>query len=97
MTKPGNFLEKYPFPAGNFLVPNFLFPVFLPGNVPLYSKVHMSHPFCVLQVEGVRLANGIPVNPNTLTSVSAYVQQDDLFIGTLTVREHLNFQVSLVL
>lgn len=50
-----------------------------------------------LQVEGVRLANGIPVNPNTLTSVSAYVQQDDLFIGTLTVREHLNFQVSLVL
>ena len=27
------------FPAGNFLVPNFLFPVFLPGNVPLYSEV----------------------------------------------------------
>ena len=31
------------------------------------------------------------VTPNSLTSVSAYVQQDDLFIGTLTVREHLNF------
>ena len=25
---------------GNFLVPNFLFPVFLPGNVPLYSQLH---------------------------------------------------------
>ena len=33
------------------------------------------------------------VSPNSLTAVSAYVQQDDLFIGTLTVREHLNFQV----
>ena len=43
---------------------------------------------------GNRFANGVPVTPNSLTSVSAYVQQDDLFIGTLTVREHLNFQVS---
>ena len=37
-------------------------------------------------------ANGVQVSANTLTSVSAYVQQDDLFIGTLTVREHLVFQ-----
>ena len=43
---------------------------------------------------GARYANGVTVTPNSLTSVSAYVQQDDLFIGTLTVREHLNFQVS---
>ena len=41
---------------------------------------------------GARYANGIPVNPNSLTSVSAYIQQDDLFIGSLTVREHLTFQ-----
>ena len=33
------------------------------------------------------------VTPNNLTAVSAYVQQDDLFIGTLTVKEHLTFQV----
>ena len=32
------------------------------------------------------------MTPNSLTSVSAYIQQDDLFIGTLTVREHLEFQ-----
>ncbi len=29
----------------------------------------------------------------TLAAVSGYVQQDDLFIGTLTVREHLKVQV----
>jgi ABC-type multidrug transport system ATPase subunit len=40
-------------------------------------------------VSGARYANGVPVNPNTLTSVSGYVQQDDIFIGTLTVREQL--------
>ena len=45
-----------------------------------------------LQVSGSRLANGQAVTPTSLTSVSAYVQQDDLFIGTLTVKEHLLFQ-----
>ena len=46
-----------------------------------------------LQVEsGIRYANGIQVTPNSLTSVSAYIQQDDLFMGSLTVREHLTFQ-----
>ena len=47
----------------------------------------------IRQVEsGKMYANGVQVSANTLTSVSAYVQQDDLFIGTLTVREHLVFQ-----
>ena len=32
------------------------------------------------------------VTSNSLTAVSGYVQQDDLFIGTLTVRETLIFQ-----
>ncbi|XP_050540574.1 protein white [Daktulosphaira vitifoliae] len=41
---------------------------------------------------GVRAINGVPINSKTLTAVSAYVQQHDLFIGTLTVREHLTFQ-----
>ena len=45
-----------------------------------------------LKVSGSRLANDQLVTPTSLTSVSAYVQQDDLFIGTLTVREHLSFQ-----
>nr|AHK05663.1 ATP-binding cassette transporter sub-family G 125057 [Tigriopus japonicus] len=45
-----------------------------------------------LDLTGTRYANGVPISPNSLTSVSAYIQQDDLFIGTLTPREHLEFQ-----
>lgn len=30
---------------------------------------------------------------DALAGISGYVQQDDLFIGTLTVKEHLKFQV----
>ena len=35
---------------------------------------------------------GKVVSPTNLTSVSAYVQQEDLFIPSLSVREHLLFQ-----
>ena len=45
-----------------------------------------------LEVSGSRRANDKLVTPTNLTAVSAYVQQDDLLIGTLTVREHLTFQ-----
>lgn len=45
-----------------------------------------------LKVTGVRSANNKKVTPNNLTAVSAYIQQDDLFIGSLTVKEHLTFQ-----
>jgi len=45
-----------------------------------------------LRVSGERAINGVPVTPDMLTSVSAYVQQEDLSIGTLTAREHLIFQ-----
>jgi ABC-type multidrug transport system ATPase subunit len=31
------------------------------------------------------------VSATSLTAVSAYIQQDDLFIGSLTPREHLEF------
>lgn len=47
-----------------------------------------------LVVTGTRTVNDISVDQNTLASISAYVQQDDLFFGNLTVREHLIFQVS---
>ncbi|XP_050304753.1 protein white [Anthonomus grandis grandis] len=43
-------------------------------------------------VTGTRCVNGTPVNSKALTSQSAYVQQDELFIGSLTVKEHLRFQ-----
>ncbi|XP_024945590.1 protein SNQ2-like [Cephus cinctus] len=46
-------------------------------------------------VSGIRAANGRRVTSTVLTSRTAYVQQDDLFIGTLTVKEHLLFQAML--
>lgn len=46
-----------------------------------------------LKISGERYLNGNKVNTDTLARISGYVQQDDLFISTLTVREHLIFQV----
>ena len=37
--------------------------------------------------------NGTLVTPNDIKGISAYVQQQDLAFATLTVREHLRFQV----
>ena len=46
-----------------------------------------------LRITGDLFVNGRRVDPDTLTSRSAYVQQDDLFTGLITVREQLIFQV----
>ncbi|XP_054160067.1 protein white-like [Oppia nitens] len=48
-----------------------------------------------LNLEGTVKLNGQPVDKDAIRAVSAYVQQDDLFISTLTVREHLLFQSKL--
>jgi ABC-type multidrug transport system ATPase subunit len=37
--------------------------------------------------------NGKLISENDLNLKSAYIQQDDLFISTLTVKEHLTFLV----
>ncbi|KAF1762045.1 hypothetical protein GCK72_010307 [Caenorhabditis remanei] len=47
-----------------------------------------------LDVEGEILVNGQNIGKG-VTSVSAYVQQEDLFMGTLTVKEHLEIQAKL--
>jgi ABC-type multidrug transport system ATPase subunit len=47
-----------------------------------------------LKVEGSVRLNGLPVKKQTLRKISAYVQQTDLFIGTMTVVEHLRFMAS---
>ena len=49
-----------------------------------------------LRITGDLFVNGRRVDPDTLTSRSAYVQQDDLFIGLITVKEQLIFQVGRV-
>ncbi|CAL1681361.1 unnamed protein product [Lasius platythorax] len=47
-----------------------------------------------VSASGLMAANGRRISPGVLTSRMAYVQQDDLFIGTLTVTEHLMFQAT---
>lgn len=42
----------------------------------------------------VRMLNGHPVDAKEMQARCAYVQQDDLFIGSLTAREHLIFQAT---
>lgn len=41
----------------------------------------------------VKINGKILQSADQLASISGYVQQDDLFIGTLKVKEHLKFQV----
>ncbi|XP_044732202.1 protein white [Chrysoperla carnea] len=61
------------------------------GKTTLLNTLTFCSPASVI-VSGTRCINGIPINNTSLRSMSAYVQQDDLFIGTLTVKEHLVFQ-----
>lgn len=46
-----------------------------------------------LNIIGERYLNGSIVNPDSLARISSYNQQNDLFVGTLTVKETLRFQV----
>nr|XP_022306294.1 protein white-like isoform X2 [Crassostrea virginica] len=48
-----------------------------------------------LKVEGDIRVNGVPVDKSKIANISAYVQQDDLFVGTMTVREQLTFRALL--
>lgn len=48
-----------------------------------------------LKVTGKLYINGRQVTSDLLTKSSAYVQQEDLFIGTFTVKEQLMFQAHL--
>lgn len=45
-----------------------------------------------VQVTGTVAVNGQPTGID-INALSAYIQQEDLFIGSMTVREHLTFQV----
>ena len=46
------------------------------------------------QPQGEINVNGLPISKSQIKLISAYVQQDDYFIGTLTVREVMQFHVS---
>uniref|UniRef100_K1P6Z3 Protein white n=1 Tax=Magallana gigas TaxID=29159 RepID=K1P6Z3_MAGGI len=46
-----------------------------------------------LAISGDIKINDRVVNRDQMNDISAYLQQDDLFLGTLTVREHLLFKL----
>lgn len=46
-----------------------------------------------LKLDGEIRINGVKVDKSKISNISAYVQQDDLFVGTMTVREQLTFRV----
>ena len=46
-----------------------------------------------LEILGQRYLNKAAVQPDSLARISGYVQQNELFIGCLTVKELLRFQV----
>ncbi|XP_054160832.1 protein white-like [Oppia nitens] len=60
------------------------------GKTTLLNVLTARH-LSKLLVDGEVKLNGQPVDSNTMSSVSAYVQQMDLFVPVLTVREHLIF------
>jgi ABC-type multidrug transport system ATPase subunit len=48
-----------------------------------------------LKINGeVRVNGHLIKSVQDISSISAYVQQDDLFVGSLKVKEHLIFQVN---
>ncbi|KAF8358181.1 wht-7, partial [Pristionchus pacificus] len=48
-----------------------------------------------MEVEGAIKVNGLRVTKDFMQKISAYVEQEDAFIGSLTVREQLRFVASL--
>ena len=47
-----------------------------------------------LVIDGKIMLNGHVCDATRMAMVSSYIQQDDLFYGMLTVKEHLVFQAS---
>ncbi|GFN89962.1 ATP-binding cassette sub-family g member [Plakobranchus ocellatus] len=46
-------------------------------------------------IDGEMMLNGVPLTPGSIKNISAYVQQSDLFMETLTVKEQLQFRAML--
>ncbi|VDK42126.1 unnamed protein product [Anisakis simplex] len=63
------------------------------------GKTTLLNTLMVRNLKGLTVEGHVTVNGRELgeriTSVSGYVQQDELFVSTLTVREHLNLQAKL--
>uniref|UniRef100_A0AC35TZN8 ABC transporter domain-containing protein n=1 Tax=Rhabditophanes sp. KR3021 TaxID=114890 RepID=A0AC35TZN8_9BILA len=98
--KTGDILQKRPYILKN------VYGVAEPGEVLAImgasgaGKTSLLNILTQQNLQGVALSgkikvNGVEVDANLLRRVSAYVQQTDLFIGSMTVYEHLNFVANL--
>jgi ATP-binding cassette, subfamily G (WHITE), eye pigment precursor transporter len=66
------------------------------GKTTLLNTLNFKNSSREYKITGDIKVNGRCIKrAEDIASISGYVQQDDLFIGTLTVREHLEFQVML--
>ncbi|XP_050099637.1 protein white [Anopheles aquasalis] len=61
----------------------------------LNALAFRSPPGVKISPNAVRALNGVPVTAEQMRARCAYVQQDDLFIPSLTTKEHLMFQALL--
>jgi len=67
------------------------------GKTTLLNALNMRNQEKLLIKGEIRINGTLIESSKDITSISAYVQQDDLFFGHLTVIEHLRFQVFLFL
>ena len=65
------------------------------GKTTLLNALNMRNQEKLIIKGEIRVNGTLIQSSEDISSVSAYVQQDDLFIGHLTVIEHLRFQAML--
>ena len=67
------------------------------GKTTLLNVLARRNPGTKLDVTGSVTVNGASISDTDLQSISSYVEQEDALIGSLTVRETLDFAARLSL
>ena len=67
------------------------------GKSTLLNVLAYRTPSMRASIKGTVYINGSPANPKTFRRISAYVEQEDALLGSLTVHETLKFAADLSL
>lgn len=67
------------------------------GKSTLLNVLSRRNAASKVDVQGDITADGLPISLNTFRNISSYVEQEDSLIGSLTVRETLEFVARLSL
>ena len=67
------------------------------GKTTLLNVLAHRNPATKVSVAGDIVVNGSPIASNAFRNISSYVEQEDALIGSLTVRETLDFAARLSL